>query len=114
MIRFDDINIRSILNVNQYISDKKYNLNKIKQKKIKYFSLNDNDLCIGYLIKTINEDKIIPVIGMDDINLKKNLNSELFKFIPKFEKKRQINSTILLIYYTNLPLEMIEKIAYHI
>ena len=33
MIRFDDINIRSILNVNQYISDKKYNLNKIKQKK---------------------------------------------------------------------------------
>ena len=51
---------------------------------------------------------------MDDINFKKNLNSELMKFIPKFEKKRKINSTILLIYYTNLPLEMIEKIAYHI
>jgi len=73
--RFNDIIIRRILNVQEYItipSTEMPNINGIEPSlsDISYFYINNNTLCIGFLIKTSYGDINIPVIGMKHIRVK--------------------------------------------
>jgi hypothetical protein len=108
--RFNDITIRHILNVQEYITIS----NGVEQslRDITYFYINDNTLCIGFLINTIYGEVTVPVIGMKHIRVKNNIKYDLLEYLPKLEKKRKLNSYLILLYYTNLPLEMIEKIMF--
>ena len=114
--RFNDVTIRRILNVQEYItipSTEMPNRNGIEPSlsDVSYFYINNNTLlCIGFLIKTSYGDINIPVIGMKHIRVKNNIKNDLLEYLPKLEKKRQFNYYLLLLHYTNLPHEMIEKI----
>tara|TARA_B100000795_G_C22775416_1_gene429813 strand:- start:489 stop:824 length:336 start_codon:yes stop_codon:yes gene_type:complete len=109
MINLDDINIRPILNIKEYILINSQNIYKCEKKKISYFYVNDTKICIGYLLYN---NIIIPVIGMKDIILRKKLKNELSKCKKKMEIKKKFNNYIFLIHYTNLPYEILEKIMY--
>lgn len=47
---------------------------------------------------------------MKHIRVKTNIKNELLEYLPKLEKKRHFNNYLLLLHYTNLPHEIIEKI----
>ena len=77
---------------------------------ISYFKMTNNILCIGFTINTIDGDITIPVIGMKHIRIKNDIKNDLQNYIPKLEKKRKFLKYLLLIKYSNLPTEMIDKI----
>ena len=73
--RFNDIIIQRILNVQEYIaipSTKMPNRNGIEPslRDLSFFYINNNTICIGFLIKTTYEDVNVPVIGMKHIRVK--------------------------------------------
>ena len=73
--RFNDITIRRILNVQEYItipSTEMPNRNGIEPSlsDVSYFYINNNTLCIGFLIKTSYGNINIPVIGIKHIRVK--------------------------------------------
>lgn len=70
MIKFDDIIIRRILNIKEYILINSQNIYKCEKKKFSYFYINDTKICIGYLLYN---NIIIQVIGIKDIIFKKNI-----------------------------------------
>lgn len=80
------------------------------KSNILYFKINKNILCIGFIINTIDGDITIPVIGMKHIRIKNDIKNDLQIYIPKLEKKRKFLKYLLLIKYSNLPIEMIDKI----
>jgi hypothetical protein len=114
MNSFNDVSIRTILNIKDYVKIPSQNINKKSNEqllsKITYFYIDDYTVCIGFLINTINGDITIPVIGMEHIRLKNNLRNDLLEFIPRLKKKRKLNAYIFLIRYCNLPIEMIDMI----
>lgn len=111
---FDDITIRRILNVKKYISVNKNSFPNIKENYVYFYTTDDrNKICIEFLINTIYGDITIPVIGMKDIRIKKNIKYELNKYIYKLEKKRKFTKYLILIKYSNMPNEMIDKILYY-
>ena len=81
---------------------------------VSYFYINNNTLCIGFLIKTSYGDINIPVIGMKHIRVKNNIKNDLLEYLPKLEKKIHFNNYLLLLHYTNLPHEIIEKIMFFV
>lgn len=108
---FDDITIRHILNVKKYNTIYKTELPK--KSNISYFKMTNNILCIGFTINTIDGDITIPVIGMKHIRIKNDIKNDLQNYIPKLEKKRKFTKYLILIKYSNLPTEMIDKIFYY-
>ena len=68
--KFNDITIRHILNIQEYITIPNINGIEPSLSDISYFYINNNTLCIGFLIKTSYGDINIPVIGMKHIRVK--------------------------------------------
>jgi hypothetical protein len=109
--KINDIIIREILNIQEYITISKNKfINNNSYKNVSYFYINSNTICIGFLIKTNYKDITIPIITMKDIRIKINLKLDLLKYINFYKKKKKINNYLILIYYTTLPIEMINKI----
>ena len=104
----DDIVIRQILNVKEYIV---IPYEKMFDKDFSYdtFFLRNN-ICVEFKINTINGDIIIPVIGMKHIRIKLRIKYDLQIYHKKLKKKRKINNYLILLYYTGLPVELINKI----
>ena len=107
----DDITIRELLNIKQYIKIP-FHKNISYDKKIKYdsFFFIDNNICIGFKINTIDGDIIIPVIGMKHIRIKRKIKYDLEIYHQKIIKKRKLNNYLILFHYTTLPFEIINKI----
>ena len=115
--RLDDIRFRHILNIKKYdimlLNDfyKKYKEERIRDK-IPYFYINDDEICIGYVIQTIDFEITIPVIGMTSLRQKYNLKNQLEEYLPRFKKRHRTNIYLFLIQNCILPIEMIHKIMY--
>ena len=78
-MELDDILIRKLLQV-------KFSYDYIENKHFysSYFYQNDNQIVCGYFIENLNQQYIIPIIGMCDINSKKRMNEEYHSFYPLF------------------------------
>jgi hypothetical protein len=110
----DDITIRKILNIKKFdIVNINDNILKNKREKklnniVSFYLTNDRNIsCIGFIIDTIDGEFTIPVIGMKNIRKKRLIKKELLLYIFQKHKKQKYN---ILIKYTNLPIEIIDKI----
>jgi hypothetical protein len=110
--------ITKIFNVIDYetISNKqlkKLSVNKQKMTKIISFYIGKTNKYIykiGYIVNTIDGRYIIPIQNGNEIRQKYNIKKELLKVYPKIEEKRKSKKYLILIKYSNLPVEVIDKI----
>ena len=110
--------ITRILNVIDYESIngkqlRKLNHDKQKMTKIISFYVGKNSKYkykIGYIIDTIDGKISFPIQNGNEIRLKYNIKKELFRVYPKLEKEKKLKKYLILIKYSNLPIEMIDKI----
>ena len=125
--RFNDITIRHILNVNglvlldiksivpnwngaNYSNKLKIKRNFVLPNNQSFFWQNDNQICVGFKIDTIIGRIEIPMISMKNIRIKKRISLDLNNYFPKFKKREKLNKLLILINYTQLPIEIIEYI----
>ena len=73
--RLDDINIRQLLNLKYLIVISNKNITLCLEKNIVFFKNNDNQICVGFVINSNYGEIEIPVIGMDNIRLRRILNN---------------------------------------
>ena len=96
----DDITMRELLNIQEYIKIP-FHKNISYDKKITYdsfFFMDNNDICIGFKINTIDGDIIMPVIGMKHIRIKRRIKYDLEKYHQKIIKKRKLKNTIAVLF----------------
>ena len=113
-----DITLRKILNIKKYELINSNELPLLKNERERrlsditsfYLTLKKNISCIGFIIDTINGEHIIPVIGMRHIRIKIKLKNDLQKYIYQKSKMKKYN---LLLEYSNLPIEIIDRIIYY-
>ena len=118
-----DIKMRQILNVKTYVTtdkDKffeKHNINNNYDyqsfSNITFFHMNNKEVCTEFSINTDYGDFTIPVLGMKHLQFKKKIKNDLLNYLPDFEKKIKHKYYLILIKFTNLPIEMIEHIIYY-
>ena len=92
---------------------KKLSPNKQKMTKIISFYVgkkNKFKYKIGYIVDTIVGKYIIPIQNGNEIRQKYNIKKELLKIYPKLEEKKKFKKYLILIKYSNLPIEIIDKI----
>lgn len=108
--QINDISIRNILNIKDYLLIPYSEINKKENCNQSFFYMDNHTICIGFRIDTIDGEIIIPVIGMKNIRLKRRIQYDLQKFHIELNKKRKLKSYLTLLNYTNLPIELIDKI----
>lgn len=116
--RFNDIKIREILKVEEYQKEPVKILENMRQNRIinplsrfTYFYQGNETICTGFIISTIDGKICIPVIGMKHIRVKTQIKNQLIKYLPHFEKRKITKIGLYLLYYTDLPLEIIQNIC---
>lgn len=115
--RFNDIKMRQILQVRGYKLETLVNL---KQKQgyvhtnplsnISYFTQSPSLICSGFEIATIDGIISIPVISMIHIRAKTEIKNSLLEYLPLFKEKNRKHASLYLLYYTQLPIEIIQYI----
>ena len=116
-----EIKLRQILNVHEFeeidisqLKNSDYWTYKTCVKNITFFYKNTDKIVIGYKIKIYdNSEIILPVIGHRDIKLRQNLKKELIQYIKILENKTKLKKYLILIKYSNLPIEMINRIMFY-
>lgn len=116
-----EIKLRKILNVSEFdeihvdeVKNYDYWKYRICFKNIIFFYKNPNKIVLGYKIKIYNGSYInLPVIGYRNIKLKQKLKKEMLIYKKNFDKKKKFNKYLILIKYSNLPIEMIDKILFY-
>ena len=116
--RFNDIKIREILKVEAYQKEPIKTLAGIKKdgnvnqfSRFTYFYLDNQTICTGFIISTIDGKICIPVLSMEHIRMKTQIKNQIITYLPHFEKRKRLKISIYLLYYTNLPIEIIQKIS---
>lgn len=115
--KFNDIKMRDILQVQDYkVKSVKY-LEKLKGfthsnplSNFTYYLHTPDTICTEFLISTIDGIFSIPVIGMKHIRAKTQIKNNLVDYLPYFKKKNNIKIGMYLLFYTDLPNEMIQYI----
>ena len=115
--KFNDIKMREIL---QVIGYKLETLENLKQKQgyvhtnplsnISYFTQSPSLICSGFEIATIDGIISIPVISMIHIRAKTEIKNSLLEYLPLFKEKNRKQTCLYLLYYTQLPIELIQYI----
>ena len=116
-----EIKLRKILNVSEFdeihvdeVKNYDYWKYRICFKNIIFFYKNPNKIVLGYKIKIYNGSYInFPVIGCRNIKLKQKLKKEIIIYKKKIDKRKQFTKYLILIKYSNLPIEMIDKILFY-
>ncbi len=115
--RFNDIKIREILQVKELqiepveAIEKMHNSEDLYSlRNFTYFKQSQKTICTGFLISTIDGMISIPVIGMKHIRVKTAIKKELINYIPTFKLKHKKKYYLLLLHYTDLPIEIIQYI----
>ena len=116
-IKFNDIRIRKILNIEGLYCQSIELLYQLKGyshinplANFTYFYQINNTICTGFTISTIDGKICIPVIGMKHITAKIEIKNSLINYLPQFKQKHHRNKELLLLYYTDLPIEIIKYI----
>ena len=108
--RFNDITIRNILNIKDYLLIPYLEIYNKENCKKSFFYMDNYNICIGFKIDTIEGEVITPIIAMKNIRLKRRIKYDLQKYHIQLNKKRKLKSYLILLNYTNLPIELINKI----
>lgn len=108
--RFNDITIRNILNIKDYLLIPYSEIYKKENCNKSFFYMDNYKICIGFKIDTIDGKITIPVIGMKNIRLRRRIKYDLQKYHIQLNKKKKLKSYLILLNYTNLPIELIDKI----
>ena len=115
--RFNDIKIRKILQVQDLQIESIELITKMNNSEdcnslnnFTYFKQGNTTICTGFMISTINSIITIPVIGMKHIRVKTKIKNELVNYIPRFKLKQNKKNFLLLLHYTDLPVEIIQYI----
>ena len=91
MFKINDLFIRNILNIKyDLVIDSEYEF-ILRKKNIPYYYKNKDLLSYGYIIKTYNGFYDIPIIGMNNVRKKKEINKEL-RYISN---KKNVIKTII-------------------
>ena len=108
--QINDISIRNILNIKDYLLIPYPEIYNKENCNKSFFYMDNYNICIGFKIDTIDGELNIPVIGMKNIRLKRKIKYDLQKYHIQLKKKRKLKSYLILLNYTNLPIELIDKI----
>ena len=115
--RLNDIKIRKILQVKELQIEPIEVIQRMNNSKdcnslnnFTYFKQGNTTICTGFMISTIDSIITIPVIGMKHIRVKTKIKNELVNYIPRFKLKQNKKNCLLLLHYTDLPIEIIQYI----
>jgi len=95
----DDFKVKHILNLNGYFFEPKQNDQYYINNKIPYFYQNDNEICTGFSISTIDGLLRYPIIGMKDVRKRISITKEIPSVIDKIKRKYLNKVYIILFQY---------------
>jgi hypothetical protein len=111
-----DIKVRNYLNVKKYRKISRHINHEMEliKKRIPYFWMNASTLVTGYIIKTIDGDILIPIIGIRNLRMQRHLHNDFFisynAFVERRRQKWLINAVSCLTITTKLPTDIIKHI----
>ena len=111
-----DIKVRDYLNVKKYRKISRHINHEMEliKKRIPYFWMNASTLVTGYIIKTIDGDILIPIIGIRNLRMQRHLHNDFFisydAFVERRRQKWLINAVSCLTITTKLPTDIIKYI----
>ena len=111
--KLDDITIRKIYNIECLeLVDYKF-IDYCLKNDIKFFKCNDKEICVSYLIQTIDGLVGIPVISINDIKCKKRINHNVLtsKVFRKIKTNKIFTIYVCLRLLKNLDLFLIREIV---
>lgn len=108
-----DIKVRNYLNVKKYHKIPRYINHELEliKKNIPYFWLNASTLVTGYIINTIDGDVLKPIIGINNLRMRRHLHHNFLISYDAFVERRRIkwlmNAVSCLTITTKLPIDVI-------
>ena len=112
---YNDLFIKKILNLEFYLLDNIDNIEYYLDNNMPFFYYENNLIVVGYRIKTILGNLIIPVINMEHIIYNKQLNREIIEKTNKIKvrkrKQKLYYLSLIITKKTSIPIDILR---YHI
>ena len=112
---YNDLFIKKILNLEYYLIDNIDNIEYYLDNNMPFFYYENNLIVVGYRIKTILGNLVIPVINMEHIIYNKQLNREIIEKTNKIKVKKRKQKlyyvSLIISKKTDIPIDILR---YHI